>query len=92
MQTVFVSESVKPPPIPTSVADHSRPAPAQQPAPPSQWINVNLIIPDLSIKQWMQRMFKFGLALAVVYIALLIPLLVIAAIEKYVGLTPGRPF
>lgn len=90
MQNNLASEASKPPPLPASIADHARPVPA--PAPSSQWINVNLIVPDLSIRQWMWRLFKFGLALAVVYIALLIPLVIIGAIEKYVGITPGRPF
>ncbi|PSM31677.1 hypothetical protein [Haliangium sp. UPWRP_2] len=91
MQNNLASEASKPPPLPASIADHARPASAPQPAPPPQWINLNLIVPDLSIRQWMWRLFKFGLALAVVYIGLLIPLVLIKALEKYLEF-PGRPF
>lgn len=91
MLETTAAQASKPPPIPGPVAEHAKPAPPSQSLPPSQWVNLNLIIPDLSIKQWSSRLFKLGLAATLVYIALLIPLVIIKALEKYLE-SPARPF
>lgn len=78
-----------PPPVPASIAEHSRPAIAAQPdSPPTATqaltIHHNIVIPDLTIKDWTWRMFKAGLALCLVSIALLFPFVLIKIIEKFV--------
>lgn len=79
------NQPAKPPPLPASVADHARPAAANQPAPPSQWINLNLIVPDLPVAHWASRIFKFYAGLALATLALCLPILAIAAIVAAIG-------
>lgn len=80
MQTVFVNEPAKPPPLPTDVAEHSRPTPAAQQPINSHWVNFHLIVPDLSITQWASRLFKFGVGLVLATLALCLPLMAVAGI------------
>jgi len=80
MQTVFVNEPAKPPPIPTSVAEHSRPTPAAQQPINSHWVNFHLIVPDLSIAQWASRLLKFSIGTLIATLALVLPVLALVGI------------
>lgn len=79
------NQPAKPPPLPASVADHARPVPAAPPSPPMQWVNLNLIVPDLPVAHWASRIFKFYAGLALATLALCLPILAIAAIAAAIG-------
>lgn len=69
-----------PPPIPNT-ADHVRPTSAlhssqSQELPRTLIIHHDIMIPDLTVKEWTLRLLKPALALIVVGIAMLLPLLV----------------
>ena len=80
MQTVFVNEPAKPPPIPTSVAEHSRPAPVPQQPLNAHWVNFHVIVPDLSITQWASRLLKFSIGTLLATLALVLPVLAVVGI------------
>lgn len=68
----------KPPPIPGSVAEHMRPnlSGGAQEFPRTFMIHVDHMIPNLTIKEWASRMFKFAFAAVLVGIAMLIPVVI----------------